>query len=217
MARGTDFGGVHSNIDLLLIQQRIEVQPAEPKLNLVEVPGADGSKDLSELPAGRVVFNDREIEWTFALYPGEDWDAKHSQVSGALNGRRCKITLDTDPGYYYIGRLVVSKHKIDGLLRQITVKATCYPYKMKHQETIVTNELATEYQTILLYNGRKPVVPTITVTEETTIRWKGNTYAVSAGEHKILNIELVEGENKLEAKVASGTGSITVTYREGAL
>ncbi len=135
MARGTDFGGVHSHRDLHLIQPKVEVQPAEPKLNLIEVPGADCSKDLSTHPAGRVTFNDREITWTFALYPGENWDAKHSQVSGALNGRYCQIILDTDPGYYYLGRLVVSKHKVDGLLRQITVKAQCRPYKLRQQIT----------------------------------------------------------------------------------
>lgn len=135
MARGTDFGGVHSHRDLHLIQQKVEVQPAEPKLNLIEVPGADGSKDLSTQPAGRVTFNDRQITWTFALYPGENWDAKHSQVSGALNGRYCQITLDTDPGYYYLGRLVVSKHKVDGRLRQIIVKALCRPYKLRQQIT----------------------------------------------------------------------------------
>ena len=135
MARGTDFGGVHSHRDLHLIQQKVEVQPAEPKLNLIEIPGADGSKDLSTQPADRVTFNDREITWTFALYPGENWDTKHSQVSGALNGRYCQITLDTDPGYYYLGRLVVAKYKVDGLLRQITVKAKCRPYKLRQQVT----------------------------------------------------------------------------------
>lgn len=217
MARGTDFGGVHSSTNLHLIQQKVDVQPAEPKLNLIEIPGADGSKDLSTQPAGRVVFKDREIEWTFALYPGESWETKHSQVSGALNGRSCRITLDTDPGYYYKGRLTVSKHKVDGLLRQIIIKATCHPYKLKRQETTVTSGLTTEYQALTLTNSRKPAIPTITVTAETTLKWKGNTYTVAAGEHKILDIELSEGDNTLEAKVASGTGSITVVYQEGAL
>lgn len=217
MARGTDFGGVHSHRDLNLIQQKVEVQPAEPKLNLIEVPGADGSKDLSTQPAGRVVFKDREIVWTFALYPGENWDAKHSQVSGALNGRCCRITLDTDPGYYYLGRLVVNKYKVDGLLRQITIKAKCRPYKLRQMETTGTYALGTSYKVIQLLNERKPVVPTITVTAETTLLWNGNTYAVAAGTHKILDIELREGTNTLEAKVTSGTGSITVVYQEGAL
>lgn len=137
MARGTDFGGIHSSRDLRLIQQLVEVQPAEPKLNLVDIPGADGSRDLSALPAGRVVYADRSITWTFALYPGEKWDAKHRQVSNALNGRECKITLDTDPDYYYQGRLSVKKYNHDRTLHQITVEAICRPWIMKQTPTRV--------------------------------------------------------------------------------
>ena len=137
MARGTDFGGIHSYRDLNLIQQNVDVDPAEPKLNMVEIPGADGAVDMSEQPAGRVVFKTRKITWTFALYPGESWDLKHRQVSNALNGRKCNITLDTDQEYYYIGRLSVSKHKVDSVLRQITIVAICQPYKLRQEQTQV--------------------------------------------------------------------------------
>ena len=64
MARGTTFSDIHSHRDLHLIQQQVDVQPAPPKLNLVDIPGANGSKDLSTQPAGRVVYEDRKITWT---------------------------------------------------------------------------------------------------------------------------------------------------------
>lgn len=217
MAKGTYFGGLHSNRDLGLIQQRVEVQPAPPKLNIIDIPGADGSKDLSAQPGGRVVYGDREITWTFALYPGAKWYDKQTEVSNALNGLACEITLDDDPGYYYVGRLSVSSYNSDRLLRQITVTAICRPYKLKQEETEVTVALSTAYKTIDLYNDRKPVVPTITVTTETTLMWDGIIYTVAAGTHKILDLELQEGENELDAKTTSGTGSITITYQEGAL
>lgn len=217
MAKGTSFGGLHSNRDLHLIQQSVDVQPARPKLNIIDVPGANGSKDLSAQPGGRVVFTDREITWTFALYPGDNWHRKHSEVSNALNGLAVHITLDDDPDYYYIGRLSVDSYNIDRTLRQIIIRAICRPFKLKQEETQVTVALSTAYKTIDLDNDRKPTVPQITVTAETMLRWDGNEFAVSAGTHKILDIELLEGMNQLEAKVASGTGSITVTYQEGAL
>lgn len=217
MAMGTDFGGVHSDQDLHLIQQSVDVQPAQPKTNYIDIPGADGSKDLSEQPAGRAVFKDRKITWTFALYPGDSWDEKHREVSDALNGRACNITLDTDPEFYYSGRLAVSKYKYTKALRRITVEAVCRPYKHKQMETEVTASLGTSYVNLYLFNSRKPVVPTITVTAPTTLRWNGDTYSLNAGTHKVLDVELQQGENALEARVTSGTGSITVTYREGAL
>ena len=218
MARGTSFGGLHSHRDLRLIQQSVDVQPAKPKLKFVDIPGADGTKDLSAQPSGRVSFGDRTLTWTFALYPGENWEAKRTEVSNALNGVACHITLDSDPDYYYMGRLSVEKYKADSLLRQITVKATCRPFKYKQDETEVSaSALTTSYQTLVLMNDRKPVVPTITVSAETTIEWDGDSFTLSAGTHKILNIELQEGENLLRAKTVSGTGSIVVTYQEGAL
>lgn len=217
MVKGTDFGGVHSHLDLGLIQQKVEVAPAEPKTNLVSVPGADGSKDLSTLPAGRITYKDRKITWTFALYPGDNWDQKHHQVSNALNGRERKITLDSDPDYYYTGRLTVKKYKLDGLLRQITVEATCRPYALKQRPTQVVVPITSTFTQIQLINDRMPAVPTFEVTTETTIRWNGRTVTVAPGTFTSLDIELQEGANLLEVKATSGTGSITITYQEGAL
>lgn len=218
MARGTDFGGVHSYRDLNLIQQKVEVEPARPKLNLVDIPGADGSRDLSALPAGRVVYEDRSITWTFALYPGEKWDAKHRQVSNALNGRECKITLDTDPDYYYQGRLSVQEYNLDRTLRQITVEAICRPWIMKQDETIITANLtAGAFTTLILPNEKKPVIPTVKITTDTTLRWKGASLAAKAGTFTSLDFILDEGENTLEAKSTTTAGTITITYREGSL
>lgn len=217
MAKGTYFGGLHSNHDLRLIQQRVEVQPAQPKLNIIDIPGADGSKDLSAYPGGRVVFNDREIVWTFALYPGDKWHDRQRKVSNALNGLACHITLDDDPAYYYVGRLSVDSYNRDQTLRQITIRAICRPFKLKQEVTTVTVALTTTAVTLELGNDRKPVVPTITVTAETTLEWNGGSYTISAGTHKILDIQFQEGDNELRAKVTSGTGSITITYQEGAL
>lgn len=217
MARGTDFGGLHSYHDLHLIQAAVDVQPAEPKLNFIDIPGADGAKDFSESPAGRVVYNTREITWTFKLYPGDHWADKYRQVSNALNGRSCKITLDDDPDYYYVGRVAVDKHAADGILHTITVVATCQPYKLKQTVTEVVADLTTSLRSINLLNDRKPVVPTITITAGTTLQWNGNSFSLSAGTHRVLDIMLVEGVNVLQAKTTTGTGSITVSYQEGAL
>lgn len=214
MAKGTDFGGIHSNRDLNLIQQKVDIQPATPKLNLIDIPGADGSKDLSAQPAGRIVYKDRSITWTFALYPGEDWHTKHRQVSNALNGRRCQITLDDDPDYYYIGRLTVKKYNTDKLLRQITVEAICAPYLLKHHLTVVTVDLTAALRTVYLLNEKMPVVPVFEATAPTTLVWGTSSVDITAGSFSSLDIELHEGENVLQV---SGTGTLTITYREGSL
>ena len=52
---------------------------------------------------------------------------------------------------------------------------------------------------------------------ETVLEWSGNTFTLTAGEHRLLDIEFPEGTKPLTVKTKSGTGTITITYQEGAL
>ena len=63
-----------------------------------------------------------------------------------------------------------------------------------------------------------PVVPTVTTTEETTLKWQVGTdrfiKTVSAGTWTFPELELVQGGNEIEV-VTDGT--VTFRYREGRL
>ena len=218
--RGVTFGTIHTLTDLNLILQEENITPASPKLNYKDIPGADGSKDLTEALGVGVKFNDSQLEWIFALYPTDDWATKRKDVSGAINGLACDIVLDSDPNYVYKGRVEVSAYKADKMLRQITIKATCSPYKLKPEETTVSrDDLTTNYKTLSLTNGRMPVMPTITVEQETSILFDGVTTVLSAGTH-VLQQNLKPGTNTLKAKLtdaAAENTSISVTYQEGEL
>lgn len=221
-ARSVTFGEVNSFRDLHLILQKTEETPPEPKMNLIDVPGANGSKDMSEQPAGRIVFTDREFVWTFGLYPHDSWREKQREVSNALNGKYCEIHLPADDGeeddFHYVGRLIVNKYKRDGLLRQITIKAICRPYALRNVEFNRTYDLTTDSQKIIISNDRMPVLPALTTTaEETTVVFNGITYVMSAGTYQYTDIEFLKGNNTLEAKVTSGTGTLNIKYRGGTL
>lgn len=217
--RETRFGlDVYSYQTLHLIQQRVDIQPAEPKLNLVNIPGADGTKDLSELPGGRTVYKDRKITWTFALYPGDNWDAKHAEVSNALNGRRCTIHLYSDWDYYYDGRVVVKKYNRDKALRQITVEATCSPYKRRFALSGGTFDITTTRSDITLHNEHMPAVPEIYASVETEITWNGASVVISPGIwYTSLDIELAKGDNVIGVRATTTAGTIRILYREGSL
>jgi hypothetical protein len=73
--------------------------------------------------------------------------------------------------------------------------------------------LEQEKQVILL-NDRKPVVPTITCTAETTLSVASRSYTLNAGAHKVLDFLLEEGEVQI---TLNGTGAAHITYQEGAL
>ncbi len=218
MARETRFNQIYSHRDLNLIQQSVDVQPAEPKLNLIDIPGADGSVDMSELPAGRGGYHDRTLTWTYALYPGDDWHTKHRQVSNALNGLRCTIHLDTDWDWYYDGRLTVKKYNYDKALRQITVEATCFPYKRKFAYTDVRKDLTTEPLEIVLTNTQEPVVPDFMASVQTTLTYNGRSVTIPPGAwFSSLDFELPKGESTITAHTVSGTGTLRILYREGSL
>lgn len=209
----------NSFYDFRLLQQHIEITPAVPRITLVDVPGANGSTDLSEA-LGTVSYTDRTITWTFALYPELEprYTEIFSEFANNLNGRKTKIVLSNDTDYYYEGRIQIDSNTKDKHLMQITATATVRPYKMKFQETELTFPIDTTQKSIVLHNERKPVIPTITLSENSVIIFGGGTYNVNSGTHRIPGIILDDcGNYELKVATASGTGTITISYREGSL
>lgn len=219
--KGINFGHIHSYHDLNLILSKYEIKPATPKTNYVDIPGGDGSIDLTEAH-GRVVYNDRECTFTFTVAPSDDltFEEKKTQIANALNGKRFEIVLDKDPEYYYSGRCTINDWQQDRNLKQIVVSAKVAPYKRKIGETVFSVDLTEEEQSVILTNGRMPVIPVITCTDETRIVFGNNEFRLSAGTHKILEFCLVEGNNEISVSGSGGvlgSGTVTFTYREGDL
>lgn len=67
---------------------------------------------------------------------------------------------------------------------------------------------------LTLTNSRKSVVPTIKCTGDTTITVGGSEYELSEGTHKVLDIQLHEGETPV---ILTGSGSVSLIYQEGDL
>lgn len=214
--KGVNFGNIHSYNDLNLILAPFTPTPASPQTTFLRIPGRDGSLDLTEAH-GEVKYDSRDFNFTFTISPTDTmtFDEKVSQVSNALNGKLCQITLDRDPDYYWFGRCMVDKYLQNKQQKQITVKATVNPYKLKQTETVATFALSSDEQTISLESGRMAVVPIIECTDDNTeVSFGEFTSKLSAGRHKVLNIRFVEGFNVLTVK---GSGTITFTWQEGEL
>ena len=175
----------HSAETLNLIQQKVVISPAEPKVDFLDIPGSDGSLDKSEI-YGRIYYKDRTITWTFAVRPEDDWYSKQTQVSNALNGQRLYIRLDEDMDHYYYGRIRVTNYNRDRMLMQITVVATVAPWRYLYGITEVVETLTTTEKYVELTNRVRPVVPDILINQDTilgfrdsaTSTWKTVTYTV---------------------------------------
>ncbi len=169
-----------------LIQQKVEVSPAEPQILLVDVPGSNGSADLTEALGVGIKYKDRVITWTYALYPGADYEATRSKVANALNGKRAEIILDSDPTYKYEGRLRVESYASDRLLQQITIKAICYPYKRKRIESSeILSKRAHVDLAFSVRTGEEWLVPTVETSADIVLRHEGISYTLTSGVHSI--------------------------------
>lgn len=208
--KGITFGGLHSYRDLNLILSKKEIGAPPVKENKLEIEGADGSIDLTEV-FGRPTFGDVTHKFTFTSITRNDSLTKYSMVKNALHGQKLRIILDDDPGFYYVGRCFVSSYTDEHGIGTITVDCDCEPYKYKLAKTVVTRAVdGTE--AITLTNGRKRAVPVITTTAAMTIIFGDGTWTNGAGTYSIPELELVEGEN---AVTVVGTGNITFTWQEG--
>ena len=216
---GVLFDDIHSFRDLNLVLAPFVLPPAKPKTNYIDVPGRDGSIDATE-STRKVTYEDREFSFTFTVFPQDTltFEDRQTVVSNALNGKRCKITLEKDPDYYLDGRCAVTEHFANKKLRQIVVSVRCAPHKMKHQETVVSVDLASkEENTVILQNGKKQVCPTIEVNGNVSISFGGYSEIYTTGTYKDLNICLLEGSNTLTLESLGNSATIKFTYREGAL
>lgn len=210
--KGIRFDSIHSYDDLNLVLSSVDIPPAVAKTNFVDIPGGDGSVDLTEA-LGEVKYKDRECTFTFTVFPQDNFEEKKRQVSNLLNGKRCRIMVDKDPGYYWEARCTINEYASDKNIHQIVVGAVVAPYKMKDGQTVVTVS-AGEAVGKTLTNSRKTVVPTITCTANATVVFDGDTYTLNPGTHTLPNFELKQGGNRV---TVTSEESVIFTYQEGDL
>lgn len=213
----TDSDGTVYNAknDLGLIVSKVSIGSPEPNEDFVEVPGMNGAYDASEA-LGDISYKPRKITIEVGAVISDRFD-QDSSLKNALHGRRMKIVFSDDTDYYWDGRVKVGEWSVGARIGRAEISCTCYPFKLKAAETQVTSSIDTSYKTLTLSNARRPVVPTITLTTAASVQFSGSTYSLSAGIHRLLDIKLSPGNNTLKVKTSSGSGSVTITYREGSL
>ena len=208
------FGTKWAHADYGLIVAPYAIPMPEPQTNFVEIPGRDGALDLSEA-FGAVRYADRIIPLT--LYARAPFDALISAFAADVHGRRMNMIFDRDPTFYYDARVTVEDVERHAGYCELSLKCRAKPYKLEHFETMIT-DLPTGSATVTLTNTRLPVVPVITVSAEMTLAFtiSGKDYSVTlpAGTHTVPSLVLMERDTEIGI---TGTGSITFTYRKGAL
>lgn len=212
--KGIMFGNYHSWTDLHLILNKKEIGSPAVKEDEIEVEGADSNLDLTEF-FGEPKYNNVIHKFDFSTIERNSLSL-FSNIKNALHGKKVRIILDEDPGFYYVGRLHVSPYTNEKGIGSLTIEANCEPYKYKLEKTVVQATIA-DSATVTLTNSRKRAVPEVVIQTEGSIRVEylgTNIWDLGSGSFTLPELELMEGENLV---TVTGTGNITFTWQEGGL
>lgn len=201
------------NLSEWLIISSVSIAVPEVKSNFVDIPGTNGTLDMTEA-FGTLVYKDRNIVIKAGRrYTNESWAAVKSEILNKFHGKKIKIQLSTEPGYYYLGRLIKVKETTERRIFRLEFTIQAEPYKYKMSKTIKSYTIST-ISDIVLENLSFPVVPELTVTGEITILFQGDSFTVNEGTKQLPELVLEAGENHL---TLSGSGTIRFEYQEAGL
>lgn len=189
--------------------------------NLVTVPGRDGPLDMSTALTGDTPrYGGRTLTATLECSEGtrDDRLILVQDIINRLDGLRMNIILPDDPTRYAVGRLSVKKNYNDLAHASVTVTAACDPWKYNKLETVVElTATSVERLAALSNTGRRVIIPEITVSGEgasVTLKCGSYSWTLEAGSYRLLDLKLEPGTVLL---TYSGTGEVTIRYREAVL
>lgn len=225
------FGTKNSYDDFGLILTDKDIGFPEPKLEEVDVIGADGVIDLSEVLNDDIKYKTRKLQFTFTVLKGNKyWASTVADVANYLHGKKLRIQMDFDPAYYYTGRCKINSFKTSKRLCTITIDAECEPYRLdingnsekwlwdtfSFQNGFIRVNAVTVNGSLQvnLQNQRKIVSPTFTCSTAMTVTFDGVTYNLPKGKTQVLGIRLQYGTNYVTFR---GNGTVKIEYQGGAL
>lgn len=214
--QGVMFGNKHSFHNWrLMLRSRPVISPPTPKTVYVDVPGADGSLDMTDTLTGYTQYKNRKISFEFVVMAGRaEWPAIYSEIMDALHGKVLEIVFDDDPHYFYKGRVTVGKWEAENVMAStITMTADVEPYKTsRFSDPTYKNLTVDGSRTVTVRGTRKPAVPTFIVSADMQVSFKSNTFTLAAGENIFPEIVIRQGENLFEF---TGDGTVSIVYRGG--
>lgn len=225
------FGDVKSHEDWGLKLETIQLSFPEAKTDQIDVPGANGIIDLTEVN-GQVCYKNRTMTLTFSLDDDYvEWHLLSSRIAKALHGKVIKCILPDDPNYYYEGRFSLNSKKTNDVITDIVITGDVHPFKLdvyssseewlwdpfSFEDGIIRSYHDIEISgttSVSVIGSEMPVVPKFICSTDMDLEFNSSVFHLSAGETTDYDIILSEGENQL---IFTGHGTVTIEYRGGIL
>lgn len=214
------FGTYDTDADGLWTLNQCKLGDVQQQVNLISVPGRrKGPLDLSTvLTAGEPIYAERILTVRLESSEGtrQERENRINTMINWLDGWRLNVVLPDDAGHYLTGRVHVAVDYNDTAHAAVVVTVTCEPWRYASTETTVTLTAAETAQTATLTNsGRMTVVPLLVVAGGTVnLTFGDNSWSLGAGTYQLPDLVLAQGSSTV---TYSGSGTLTITYREAVL
>lgn len=203
--------------DWRLLLTAKDVTPPDPKTNYVTLDGMSGSLDLSESLTGEVTYNDRTVSASFWTDNGKLQERERllRSIEASLHGKKVKIIEPDDPDHYFVGRVKVNSSTNTLPFLEFSIECVCEPWRYAVEETTRSIEVRNNTVNLVVNNnGVKTLCPVVTVIGSIKLEFDGYSTTLTRGSYKISDLKLRQGVNVISV---SGSGSLSLTYREATL
>lgn len=191
----------------------------EMKTNYIEKLGGDGSWDLSTaLTDGLPRYKTRTLTATLEL-SGQTRSVRMGVLQNMiamLDGYEHHIVHPDRPDHYLVGRVHTAVSFNDHVHARVALSAICDPWFYAKTETVRSfTATSTEQTATLTNNGRKALVPVMTVAGGSIqLTYGTDIITMSAGTYQWPSLLLTTGAHSIKYK---GAGTLTIKYREAVL
>lgn len=218
----------------LIPSSRPLVAPPNVRTSLVDVPGTDGSLDITDVLIGRPTYTDRTGSWDFYVDNGYGkWSDRYSEIMAYLHGKRLTAVLEDDPMFYYEGRFFVNEWRSDPYYSRITINYEVGPYKLYSVTdgdmwlwdpfNFNTDYIRSYRNMTILRNSDlvvnitgdvMDIIPLIsTPTNDVVLEFNNYKINLARGSHIYEDVVLTEGENTLVFRYNGTAASTKVSLK----
>ena len=223
---------IHTERDWRLKLISIYIPMPDPKTQLVDIPGADGTVDLTEVN-GRPAYQDRNgIELVFDLQDGDyrKWFVEYSEFAKHIHGKKVKMILDDEPNHYYMARIKLDGKRTNPVYGRVVLSGDADPFKY---DLLASNEpwlwdsfsfrtgvirnlgdvnITASNKTVTIRGAGIDTAPVFIVTQANNLKltYAGRTYTLKVGRNRFPAVRVGEDDVILNF---SGTGKMSIEYR----
>lgn len=221
------FGEKHSWKDWHLIPSTPPVIPP-PKFRetYLDIPGTNGSLDISEIITGFPTYDKRTGSMTFVYLPEFGSSRRmYDELLNYVHGKRMKVILTDDPEYYYEGRVTVKEWSISQQYSGFSFDYTFDPYKLQTHVSPGYSNLEVEDERDIKINigtSQMRITPYVTVdvgSSLTSVYTPNDgslpvSIPLTVGRYRYPGLTIGPGGGTLHVE---GTGTISLEIRGGSL